>query len=298
MDNEVSGIGNTNTATFWEYDTRLGRRWNVDPVVKSWASPYATFSCSPTSFVDPNGDADYYSASGRWLGTDGKNDNEIFVVTSRLLKKEIIASSRQGLFYTKEVQNDRKVLRIPRRDIRLSALAQYNETKWNGYETGGHSYDFNSSATLWDKGTEYEENGDLLVAGVEMFKVGGVTTFADESEVDFYWHSHPKKAQDENHSVTYGPSTGYSDKNGMWQPGDIEVAGALKMRGYNADAFVFDNDRVYYYDEKGIRGTMITKPFQKMGDEKRGGVYKSFKKRGGLTKDIYDIVPDNNKDKA
>ena len=27
---EVYGKGNLNTALFWEYDTRLGRRWNTD----------------------------------------------------------------------------------------------------------------------------------------------------------------------------------------------------------------------------------------------------------------------------
>ena len=53
---EVSGSGNHNTALFWEYDTRLGRRWNVDPVVKPWESPYATFSNNPVLFIDPNGD--------------------------------------------------------------------------------------------------------------------------------------------------------------------------------------------------------------------------------------------------
>ena len=34
----VSGAGNTMTATFWEYDCRLGRRWNVDPVVKQFVT--------------------------------------------------------------------------------------------------------------------------------------------------------------------------------------------------------------------------------------------------------------------
>ncbi len=33
---EIAGPGNHNTATFWEYDGRLGRRWNIDPVVKPW----------------------------------------------------------------------------------------------------------------------------------------------------------------------------------------------------------------------------------------------------------------------
>jgi hypothetical protein len=31
--NEIAGPGNHNTATFWEYDTRLGRRWNQDPKI-------------------------------------------------------------------------------------------------------------------------------------------------------------------------------------------------------------------------------------------------------------------------
>jgi len=53
---EISGVGNHNTALYWEYDTRLGRRWNVDPVVKSWVSGYAAFGNNPIRFVDTNGD--------------------------------------------------------------------------------------------------------------------------------------------------------------------------------------------------------------------------------------------------
>jgi len=40
-DNEVFGKGNSYTAEFWQYDSRLGKRWNVDPVTKPWESPYA-----------------------------------------------------------------------------------------------------------------------------------------------------------------------------------------------------------------------------------------------------------------
>src|SRR5690554_2477713 len=52
---EVSGKGNNYTAEFWEYSPRIGRRWNVDPVVKPHESPYATFANNPIWFVDPNG---------------------------------------------------------------------------------------------------------------------------------------------------------------------------------------------------------------------------------------------------
>ncbi|MFO0322304.1 MAG: hypothetical protein ACK504_07750, partial [Bacteroidota bacterium] len=39
-DDEIAGNGNINTAEFWQYDTRLGRRWNIDPVVKPSRSGY------------------------------------------------------------------------------------------------------------------------------------------------------------------------------------------------------------------------------------------------------------------
>jgi RHS repeat-associated protein len=54
-DNEVAGNGNSYTAEYWQYDNRLGRRWNVDPVVKVWESPYAAFANNPIVFTDPSG---------------------------------------------------------------------------------------------------------------------------------------------------------------------------------------------------------------------------------------------------
>jgi RHS repeat-associated protein len=55
QDNEIAGDGNIMTAEFWEYDTRLGRRWNVDPITYSCQSSYTTFNNNPVIFVDPLG---------------------------------------------------------------------------------------------------------------------------------------------------------------------------------------------------------------------------------------------------
>ncbi|MBC7413037.1 MAG: hypothetical protein H7331_11370 [Bacteroidia bacterium] len=55
-DDEIVGSGNIYTAEFWEYDSRLGRRWNIDPVVKPWESSYATFADNPIYYDDPDGD--------------------------------------------------------------------------------------------------------------------------------------------------------------------------------------------------------------------------------------------------
>jgi RHS repeat-associated protein len=49
----------TTSAEYWMYDGRLGRRWNVDPVVVSipFISPYACFNNNPIWFIDINGDS-------------------------------------------------------------------------------------------------------------------------------------------------------------------------------------------------------------------------------------------------
>lgn len=54
-DDEISGAGNSYTAEFWQYDGRLGRRWNPDPIVKHHESPYAALGNNPIWFIDPNG---------------------------------------------------------------------------------------------------------------------------------------------------------------------------------------------------------------------------------------------------
>jgi hypothetical protein len=41
---------------YWEYDSRIGRRWNVDPKPNPSISNYATFANNPIWFSDPLGD--------------------------------------------------------------------------------------------------------------------------------------------------------------------------------------------------------------------------------------------------
>ena len=81
QDDEIYGAGNSYTAEYWQYDSRLGRRWNIDPVVKHWESSYATFANNPIFFIDPNGDnaGDFYNKEGQHLGSDGIDDDKVFV---------------------------------------------------------------------------------------------------------------------------------------------------------------------------------------------------------------------------
>jgi hypothetical protein len=61
-DNEWAGIGNHNSAEFWEYDTRTGRRLNLDPVDQVSISNYATFSDNPIVNSDHDGDNPFFGA--------------------------------------------------------------------------------------------------------------------------------------------------------------------------------------------------------------------------------------------
>jgi hypothetical protein len=81
-DDEIAGVtGSHTSALFWEYDTRLGRRWNVDIAIneKPWLSSYHAFSNRPITNIDPNGanDGEYYK-DGNWVGSDGKDDGKVY----------------------------------------------------------------------------------------------------------------------------------------------------------------------------------------------------------------------------
>ncbi len=67
-ENNLKGIGNHNTAMFWEYDTRLGRRWNIDPKWNEWESTYACFGGNPILYSDVNGDSWWDQVMGSAIG--------------------------------------------------------------------------------------------------------------------------------------------------------------------------------------------------------------------------------------
>jgi len=55
-DDEIYGEGNSYSAEYWQYDARLGRRWNNDPRPNPSISLYACFGNNPIWFTDVNGD--------------------------------------------------------------------------------------------------------------------------------------------------------------------------------------------------------------------------------------------------
>ncbi|MFN5217789.1 MAG: hypothetical protein ACK5CL_03390 [Sphingomonadales bacterium] len=59
------------SAEFWVYDGKLGRRWNVDPVIKLYESAYSCFGNSPLIAADKLG-SDSFNVISKTLNAAGK----------------------------------------------------------------------------------------------------------------------------------------------------------------------------------------------------------------------------------
>ena len=59
---------NLTTAMYWEYDSRIGRRWNLDPKPFVDVSDYSVFDNNPILRTDPNGDCPICGLIGAGVG--------------------------------------------------------------------------------------------------------------------------------------------------------------------------------------------------------------------------------------
>ncbi|MCA6438162.1 MAG: hypothetical protein IM600_10810 [Bacteroidetes bacterium] len=79
------------SAEFWMYDSRIGRRWEIDPVVKPYESPYMAFSGNPIALADPKGlDADSRAhKKAEKVGTEARKIKDGHWVVTEVKTKEI-----------------------------------------------------------------------------------------------------------------------------------------------------------------------------------------------------------------
>lgn len=235
-DDEVAGSGNNNTAKYWEYDTRLGRRWNIDPVVKVSQSSYACLGNNPIIKIDVNGNDDYYNYAGKYVGNDGQKTNNIRLVSS---KQAFDAYQKQGVetlqgksrvvviqenidqsinsIYTNSVNNriEQKayiVLDTKNATLTIEVQPQSPEDKINESKNEFESKSRGGDKYISPKG----DNGDKVIVG--------------------QIHGHPGKELGKN--VIPGPSTG--------EKGDKQVAIDLGVPVYPVD-----KETIYKVDQEG-----------------------------------------------
>ncbi len=121
---EISGSGNHNTALYWEYDTRLGRRWNLDPKPNPSISNYATLANNPMFFSDPLGDTTrIYDKKGNALNTiyDGLDNQTHF-----MSRRDYNNIRKNHLIKDKDGNHKIKNLDVYAKDLRSNSFAYFD----------------------------------------------------------------------------------------------------------------------------------------------------------------------------
>ncbi|HHG83378.1 MAG TPA: hypothetical protein ENJ82_01410, partial [Bacteroidetes bacterium] len=71
MDDEISSVGNSYSAKFWQYSPRLGKRCNTDPKPSNSITSFGAFANNPIWFGDPFGDTIVINRLGYITRNDG-----------------------------------------------------------------------------------------------------------------------------------------------------------------------------------------------------------------------------------
>ena len=220
--------------------------WSTpDPLALDYAalSPYSSCAANPVKYTDPDGCATFFMNKDDQLvkvGTDGKDDGRLFIVSSSLGKK-IDKLTQKKEFYSGEVKNSRNMAEIT--DITdfeqiESAIKEANE---DGYERGMNK-DESGNIHLWDIGSEVESRSETELAhSLKPFKQNG-KNIANPYQSLWYMHVHPKNDR--------------SPKFGSSEPSDADKKIDNDMRtlgNYNGTTFIVGgkNGKVtFYYGEK------------------------------------------------
>lgn len=192
-DDEVSGIGNIMTAEFWEYDARLGRRWNIDPKPDFSISPFSAFANNPIVFTDHNGDTTYvYNTLGQYAYTiyDRLNSNEIvFLTESRA--KFLLLNKSYSIDQKAEIARkpNYAFARITENTLKeLSAIKMYTGIN----EKGGVLYVDKKTKEihLWECKTCKSESISADAAGGMRLSNAKISEEELGGSIIGYWHQH------------------------------------------------------------------------------------------------------------
>ncbi|RZK25318.1 MAG: hypothetical protein EOO43_05840 [Flavobacterium sp.] len=136
---------NVTNALYWEYDSRIGRRWNLDPKFNAGESRYSTLGTNPITYKDPLGDfkTKFGARVHRFFnggGKIGKNKyNEWYVAKDRgvELKEngEVVVNSAYYYGKGRDKYSTAREFLLSEADIDMDIQINGEKSKYQYYET-------------------------------------------------------------------------------------------------------------------------------------------------------------------
>ncbi|MBK8488301.1 MAG: hypothetical protein IPL48_10990 [Bacteroidetes bacterium] len=250
---EISGSGKHFDFGERGYDPRIGQWWSIDPkfaLQPGWSS-YKFGLNNPIIFIDPEGETEFYF-NGKWIGTDGVDNNLVAKVTDLKVKRAIIKSTKQGL--NNETQSINKAAEFKNGMLLLNkdVLSYSNKMLKLSLTEKGQVGEFGN--TMAKDGDNYTPTGEIS------YDEGGSTTIPLRGDVSL--HSHPTRMFKTDAGIDYYSS---ASEPSMDEPGRPQDESAFKnfetniIVGKNGDVVKRKdpNTQRTYFDESGRYSAII-----------------------------------------
>jgi RHS repeat-associated protein len=169
---EIKGEANSYTAEYWEYDPRIGRRWNQDPVKNPSESPYAAFSNNPIYMVDPIGTTavSHEVKKGETLSSIAKKHGTTVGLIAKINNIKDPNKIQIGQVLTVGVlpsaEDSHMRYGSPEQDFSSNPLTGYNNPTNN-------QFSYNVTATVGELSTEFASNLGSLPSFQNTIILGG-----------------------------------------------------------------------------------------------------------------------------
>ncbi len=263
-DDEIAGNGNSYTAEFWQYDPRLGRRWDLDPVIKIHESSYAVFANNPIWFVDINGldTVEVFKNSGKinnYIKTD-KGDDVFYFVSKD--KSRNIVRGEQKTFKEGTILDIRKGEGKGGSDIYKLRGDENSQELFEWYANN-----IKVEFSLFKTGEKGESGLNFITTSHEKITDRGARWLFDTQlkygyTIREHIHNHPSNS---------------SNPSGAWDNDET-----VKKAGEWGDVWFANH---VYYNKKGL-GTTVFKIYTS-----KDGKYRTYNKNTRLDKPIPKTLP-------